>query len=101
MKSARFQKLVASKPNNELFRFSLGQALMDESQDLKAIEAFDWCLSKKPDWMVASILRGKCLLRLKHHEAAKKELQQALQLAIDQYHEAPEAEVRKLLASLE
>jgi len=100
MKSERFQKLVASNPDNELFRFSLGQALMDDNQETKAIEAFDLCLSKKPDWMVASILRAKCLLALNQNDAAKKELQQALHLAIDQHHEAPEAEVRKLLASL-
>ena len=49
MKSERFQKLVEANPDNELFRFSLGQALMDESQETSAIAAFDLCLAKKPD----------------------------------------------------
>lgn len=100
MKSERFQKLVEANPDNELFRFSLGQALMDENQATSAIAAFDLCLAKKPDWMVASIFRGKCLLVLKQNEDAKSELQKALQLAIDQHHEDPEAEVRKLLSTL-
>jgi predicted Zn-dependent protease len=100
MKSERFQKLVDANPNNELFRFSLGQALMDEGQERDAIQAFDVCLKDKPDWMVASILRGKCLLSLGQKDEAKAELQRSLRLAIAQHHEAPEAEVRKLLEGL-
>ena len=100
MKSERFQKLVEANPDNELFRFSLGQALMEEKQEAPAIEAFDQGLAKKPDWMVASIFKGKCLLTLKQNDEAKAELQKALQLAIDQHHEDPEVEVRKLLSTL-
>ena len=100
MKSERFQKLVDANPDNELFRFSLGQALMDEDQTQDAIQAFDACLVKKPDWMVASILRGKCLLALGRNDDAKVELKRSLDLAIEQHHEAPEAEVRKLLQNL-
>lgn len=100
MKSERFQKLIDANPNNELFRFSLGQALMDEGQENDAIQAFDDCLKKKPDWMVASILRGKCLLALGQKDEARIELERSLRLAIDQHHETPEAEVRKLLGGL-
>ena len=73
---------------------------MEEGRATDAIAALDKCLEKKPDWMVASILRGKCLLSLDRKEEAKSELQRSLQLAIDQHHETPEAEVRKLLAGL-
>ena len=100
MKSERFQKLVEANPDNELFRFSLGQALMEEKQETPAIEAFELCLAKKPDWMVASIFKGKCLIALNQTEAAKAELQKSLQLAINKHHEDPEAEVRKLLSTL-
>ena len=100
MKSDRFHKLVEANPDNELFRFSLGQALMEEKQEAPAIEAFDQCLAKKPDWMVASIFKGRCLLTLKQNDEAKAELQKALQLAIDQHHEDPEVEVRTLLSTL-
>lgn len=100
MKSERFQKLVDANPSNELFRFSLGQALMEEGSERDAIAAFDKCLEKKPEWMVASILRGKCLLASDRKDDAKSELQRSLQLAIDQHHETPEAEVRKLLEGL-
>jgi len=62
MKSSKFKDLVSRNPNNELFRFSLGQALMEEGHPIEAIEAFSYCLEKKPDWMMAAILKGKCLL---------------------------------------
>ena len=100
MKSERYQALVSANPDNELFRFSLAQALMEEGQETDAIPHFDVCLEKKPQWMMASILKGKCLLSLKETEAARCELQRALGLAIEQCHETPEAEIRKILNDL-
>ena len=101
MKSARFESLVSKNPNNELFRFSLGQAYQEEENYQGAIEAFDFCLEKKPDWMMAAILKGKCLLATERTEDAKPVLKLALQLAVDQRHETPEAELRKILADLQ
>ncbi|MEM9159166.1 MAG: tetratricopeptide repeat protein [Verrucomicrobiota bacterium] len=101
MKSARFETLVSKNPNNELFRFSLGQAYQEEENYEAAIEAFDFCLEKKPDWMMAAILKGKCLLSLQKPDGAKPVLESALQLAIDQRHETPEAELRKILQDLQ
>lgn len=97
MKSEKFRQLVANNPNNELFRFSLAQALMEEGATQEAIDAFDFCLSKKADWMMAAILKGKCYLALNQKEKAKPVLEFALKLAIDQHHETPESELRKLL----
>ena len=57
------------------------------------------CLAKKSDWMVAAILKGKSLLALGRTEEARAVLEYALRLAIEQRHEAPEAEVRALLQS--
>jgi predicted Zn-dependent protease len=100
MKSEKFKELLAANPENELFRFSLGQALMDEGNPSKAIPLFEQCQQKKPDWMMASILKAKCQIALKRMEEARVELNRALKLAIEQEHEAPEAEIRKLLAAV-
>lgn len=97
MKSDKFRKLLSANPENDLFRFSFAQALMEEGDEDQAVDLFEHCIRKKPDWMMASILKAKCLLALNRTDDAKRELNRALQLAIDQKHEAPEIEIRKLL----
>ena len=100
MKTERFQTLVSKNPDNELFRFSLAQALIDEDRHEEAIEHLDFCINKKEDWMMAEILKGKSLPALSRPKEAKSTLERALHLAVDQNHEAPEDEVRKLLQTL-
>ena len=99
-RSETFAPLVARQPDNELFRFSLAQALVAEHRLLDAVEHFKLCIAKKPDWMMARILLGKLYLELGRKSEATVELQAALQLAIEQSHEDPEREIRDLLASL-
>jgi uncharacterized protein HemY len=100
MRSARFQQLVAQQPDNELFRFSLGQALLEEGKFDEAVPHLEFCSAKKRDWMMARILLGKALLGLGQRAAAKQPLAEALQLAVEQHHEDPEAELRAMLADL-
>jgi len=100
MKVQKFQRLVSKDPCNELFRFSLSKALIEEGRHADAIEQLDACLEGKPDWMAANILKGKSLLALSRNGEAKAVLQTALELAVAQEHETPEAELRQLLASL-
>ncbi len=100
MKSEKYKTLLTANPENELFRFSLGQALMEEGDPNEALSMFENCLKKKPEWMLASILKAKCLIAIDRKNEAKSELQRALKLAIEQEHEGPEAEVRKLLETL-
>lgn len=100
MKTQRFQDLVSKNPNNELFRFSLAQALIEEDRHAEAVEQLDQCIHKKPDWMMAEILKGKSLIALGRKDEAKPVLRRALQLAVEQHHETPEAEIRQLLGSL-
>lgn len=101
MKVQKFQRLVSANPDNELFRFSLAQALIEEERHAEAIEHLVACLAKKGDWMVAAILKGKSLLALGRTEEARAVLEYSLRLAIEQHHEAPEAEVRALLSQLQ
>ena len=100
MKTERFKTLVSKNPDNELFRFSLAQALIEEERHEEALDHLDFCIDKKDDWMMAEILKGKSLLALARPTDAKPILEHALHLAIEQHHEAPEAELRSLLEPL-
>lgn len=99
-RSAQFTALVARQPDNELFRFSLAQALLAENRPADAIEHLQFCAGKKADWMMPRILLGKALVGLGRRAEAKPWLEQALALAIAQTHEDPERELRALLAEL-
>lgn len=100
MSSARFAALVATQPENEMFRFSLAQALLREDKPADAVPHLEFCVQKKADWMMARILLGKTLLSLRRPVEAKLWLEQALQLAVEQNHEDPERELRGILAEL-
>ncbi len=99
-RSETFQGLVTRQPENELFRFSLAQALVAEGRANEAIEHYTFCVQKKADWMMPRILLGKLCLQLGRREEARPLLEAALQLAIDQTHEDPERELRGILAEL-
>ncbi len=99
-RSEIFAPLVATQPDNELFRFSLAQALVAENRAVESIPHFEYCVAKKSDWMMPRILLGKLLLQLDRRAEAKPLLAAALQLALDQHHEDPERELRALLADL-
>ena len=95
-----FATLVARQPDNELFRFSLAQALVSEGRSEDALVHFQFCVDRKSDWMMPRILLGKLLLDLGRRDAAKPMLEDALRLAVAQSHETPEKELRALLTEL-
>lgn len=95
-----FQALVDRQPENELFRFSLAQALAGAGRLRDAVPHYEFCVAKKSDWMMPRILLGKLLVQLGERERARPLLSEALELAIDQHHEDPERELRALLAEL-
>lgn len=96
----QFAALVERQPGNEMFRFSLAQALVAEDRGAEAVTHFEFCVAKKADWMMARILLGKLLLQLGRRPEAKPLLEDALRLAITQHHEDPERELRALLAEM-
>lgn len=99
-RSEHFAALVARQPDNELFRFSLAQALVADGRVGDAVPHFEFCAGKKADWMMPRILLGKALVQLGRRDAARPHLEAALRLAVDQHHEDPERELRALLAEL-
>jgi predicted Zn-dependent protease len=99
-RAEHFAAMVARHPDNELFRFSLAQALLAEGRGAEAVPHFEACVAKKADWMMPRILLGKLLLQLDRRAEAKPLLAAALDLAVTQHHEDPERELRTLLADL-
>jgi Flp pilus assembly protein TadD len=99
-RSKAFQTLVEKEPSNPMFRFSLGQALWQEGEMQAACEHLQFAAGAKSDWMMPLILLGKCQLALQQKESARTTFNSALQLAVAQGHEEPEAELRALLSSL-
>lgn len=97
---AHFQSLVERQPENELFRFSLAQALLADGRGDEAVAHYQYCVGKKSDWMMPRILLGKLLLQLGRRAEAKPLLETALALAVAQNHEEPEHELRALLTEL-
>lgn len=99
-RSEIFRKLVESDPSNPLFRFSLGQALIQENNFPAAIEHLQKAAESKADWMMPRILLGKTYLHLGQKNLAQVAFHDALKLAVAQGHEEPEAELRQLLSTL-
>lgn len=99
-RSDHFAALVAKQPDNELFRFSLAQALLAEDRGADSLPHLEACARKKADWMMPRIMLGKTLVSLGRRPEAKPWLEEALALAIEQDHQDPEAELRTLLAGL-
>lgn len=97
-RSESFASLVARHPENELFHFSLAQALVAEHRLRDAVEHYKFCVAKKADWMMPRILLGKLYLELGQKPEARLQLQDALKLAVEQAHEEPERELRQLLS---
>jgi len=96
----RFETLLHKNPQNGLARFSLGKALYDANRFAEAKAHFETALRQKPEWMVVQILLGKCELALGCREEARAAFERGLQLAIDQHHEGPQAELEVLLEEL-
>jgi len=97
----KHQAAVAANPANALARFSLGKVLCDAGSDREAALHLEVALELKPDWMVVAILLGKIHLRLGESTEALKMFRRARELAFEQRHEGPLAEVEALLEELE
>jgi predicted Zn-dependent protease len=97
-RSEHFRALVTRQPDNELFRFSLAQALASEGRAAEAVAHYEFCVAKNSDWMMPRILLGKLLLQLGRRSDARGMIEDALRLAVEQHHEDPERELRGLLA---
>ena len=98
---ARAEALLTKYPQNELARFTLGKAYFDKSDFASAKTHLEIALAGKPDWMVVQILIGKCELALGNKPAARTAFARARDLALQQHHEGPLAEMDVALSDLD
>lgn len=99
-KITRFAALVEKDPDNKLHRFALAQALYQGGELERAEAAFGDCLERDPEWMVAAIKRGRCLVELARWDDARRWLDRGAELAQAQNHEEPFEEIRELMDQL-
>lgn len=93
-------ELFTKFPDNELARFNLAQAYFHANDYTNAAGHLRALCAKKKDWMVVHILLGKCLLADGNRDEAKKLLEHARQLAVEQHHDGPREELEALLGTL-
>jgi Flp pilus assembly protein TadD len=96
----KFAALVAKNPENELARFSLGSALFEAGRFADAEPHFAKALALKGDWVMAYILRARCLIRLGRVDEARPLLATGRRHSLAQHHEAPVEEIDEILAEL-
>ncbi|MEN9592275.1 MAG: hypothetical protein RJA21_734 [Gemmatimonadota bacterium] len=95
-----FAERVREHPENVLFRFSYGQALVNAGRAAEAAEHLQIAAASRADWMVPRILLGKAYQASGDTAAARLAFGDALALARSQGHEDPEEELVVLIASL-
>lgn len=98
--TARYTQMVAKHPENELLRFSLAKALIEAGDHAGACPQLEAALARRPDWMAAQILLGRSRLKLGDRAGARSAFERAHQLATEQHHEGPQAEMEEQLSEL-
>ena len=93
----KFQALKERFPESEMPRWSLATALKEEERYAEAITEFKELVAIKPDYCMAFVHLGHCLIIEESYEEAIEHLQNAIQLAIDQGHVPPRNEAEMLL----
>ena len=94
---AKFQALKARFPESEMPRWSLATLLEEAERYEEAIVEFTELVAIKPDYCVAFVHLGHCLIMEERYEEAITTLEKARTLAIDQGHVPPRNEAEMLL----
>lgn len=92
----RWSRFAAQDPGNKLHQFALAGAYLQAARFAEGAQAYGRCLELDPVWMVAAIKRARCLIELRRFDEARACLDLGAQLAIDQGHDEPFAEIREL-----
>ena len=96
-KIARFRALKAQFPTSEMPRWSLATAYEDAGRLAEAIAEFEELVAVKPDYCVAWVHLGACLIEEERYAEAVTALEEGRRLALEQGHEAPRGEADMLL----
>ena len=82
----RCLKLLETHPDSALPRFSLGNAYFDSGDYAKAIEQYEICIEKQPDWAAVLIALGDARANVGDKEGAAKALREGRDHAFAQRH---------------
>ena len=96
-KIALFLALKEKFPQSEMPRWSLATAYEDAGRLDEAIAEFRELVAVKPDYCVAWVHLGACLIEEERYEQAIAALEEGRRLALEQGHEAPRSEADMLL----
>jgi len=94
---ARFEKLKAQFPDSEMPRWSLATAYEEAHRFPEAIAEFEALVALKPDYCVAFLHLGSCLIAEERYADAIVALERGRDLAVAQGHMAPKNEAEMLL----
>ena len=96
-KLAKFLEMKERFPTSEMPRWSIATYYEDQEQYSEAISEFQDLVKIKPDYCVAFLHLGSCLMEEERFEEAIDALEKAHALAIAQGHDAPRMEAEMLL----
>jgi len=96
-KLAKFLEMKERFPQSEMPRWSIATYYEENEQYEEAIAEFLELVELKPDYCVAFLHLGSCLIEEERFEEAIKALEQAHALALEQSHDAPRIEAEMLL----
>jgi predicted Zn-dependent protease len=101
MSSERWKNLLVEDPDNELVRFSLAKALMDEKKWQDAVREFEQLVTLKKDYALAWAFLARAKLEIGDREGARVAAETGLPIARMQKHEIPTDEILAVLEELE
>jgi tetratricopeptide (TPR) repeat protein len=96
-KLAKFQELKERFPQSEMPRWSIATFYEEAERYAEAITEFQDLVTIKPDYCVAFLHLGSCLIEEERFEDAIESLEKAHALAVAQSHDAPRMEAEMLL----
>lgn len=96
----QFRKMAHDDPDNELGHFSLGKALMEDSQFVDAAVAFQKTVELNNQFSKAFQFLGQCLISAGNKTAAAQYLTQGFTVADERGDNIPRDEMARLLRSI-
>jgi len=96
-KLTKFLEMKERFPQSEMPRWSIATFYEEAERYAEAIAEFEELVKLKPDYCVAFLHLGSCLIEEERFEDAIKALEQAHALALAQSHDAPRMEAEMLL----
>jgi len=97
----RFSAMKAQFPQSEMPRWSLATTYEDADRFQEAIAEFRELVAIKPDYCVAFLHLGSCLIEEEAYDEAIAALEEAKRLAVAQGHDEPRLKAEALIAIAE